>query len=417
MKPQSPNLVAKTRSRLKWRIALAGLFVASLLAAVGFGPVALHTYRLNRATKALRDYDLDAAADWLNLTVASRPDCPTTHYLLARLARRRGLISNARDSLQRAARLGFDPDRIQRERWLIHAQLGELSDAEPHLHDLLSNPRGDEAAICEAFVNGYLRNYRFGDALPMIDAWQTDLPGDAQAPFCRGLIWLHMKLTKKAAAEFEQALQLAPHRQDIRRSLAAALTDLHRYDEADRLFAECYADDPNDLNVLIGWANCRLALGDGERARELLEDAARLDGQSRGVLLLRGRLEIAAGHAEDAIPWLDAALEQNPRDPDVRYELGTALQMLGRLDEARRHLEFAQAATQALSQARELMGQIQENPRLVEPRYQVGTTLLEYGAVSDGLAWLNSVLQIDPTHEPTRQALAAHHAELHDGGQ
>lgn len=397
--------------RQAWRIrplVLGSLLALSLVGGVVLGPGALRRYQVNEAWKALRLYDLGEAERWIERAGGAGSSLTEVHFLRARVARRQGRIAEARLALEQAERWGGDPQRVELEQWLIAAQMGDLVQAEPHLKNFLATPEADGSAICEALVNGYLRNYRFGDALPLLAAWEADFPADSQAPFCRGLVWLHMKLTKKAAEEFQRAAALAPHRRDVRLAWAAALSDLHEYDQANELYADCYAEQPRDLSLLIGWANCSLALGQVDRVTQLLDEAAKLDTQALGVLLLQGRLAISQGRPAEAMAPLEAAWRQDPKHPDVRYELGTALQMQGRRDEAKPHLEYAQAATQALNQARLLMGQIQENPRLVEPRYEVGVTLLKYGVAEDGLAWLRSVLQIEPNHAQTLAAIEAH---------
>jgi tetratricopeptide (TPR) repeat protein len=404
----TPVTHARVPVRRTRAMVLGGLLLVTLLAGVMLGPAAVQRYCVNEAEKALQRHNLTLAEQWIERAGGAGTTHPDVHFWRARLARRQGRISEARLALEQVTRFGGDPVRVERENWLIAAQVGELVNEEARLQTLFTNPEGDEPAICEAFVNGYLRNYRFGDALPMLAAWEADFPEDSQAPFCRGLVWLHMKLTKKAAEQFQRAAELAPHRRDVRLAWAAALSDLHEYDAADRLYAACYAEQPRDLSLLVGWANCLLALGQMERVEKLLQEASGLDANSLQVLLLQGRVAISQGRPTDALQPLEVAERLDPRHPDVRYELGTALQMLARREEAKPHLEYAQAATLALNQARTWMGQIQENPRLVEPRYQVGLTLLQYGAAADGLAWLRSVLQLEPNHAQALAAIEAH---------
>jgi len=78
-----------------------------------------------------------------------------TYFLLARAYRRLGQMRKVRVFLRRAEALGGDLHRVERERWMMWAQLGELRKSEPHLSDLMIDSRGEGKDICEAYVQGY----------------------------------------------------------------------------------------------------------------------------------------------------------------------------------------------------------------------------------------------------------------------
>ena len=66
-----------------------------------------------------------------------------------------------------------------------------------------------------------------------------------------------------------------------------------------------------------------------------------------------------------------------------------------------------------MAQVQLLLEQLRTNPDRVDLRYDVGTKLLEYGTAGEGVAWLQSVLQHQPDHQPTHKALAEYY-EAHD---
>ena len=55
-------------------------------------------------------------------------------------------------------------------------------------------------------------------------------------------------------------------------------------------------------------------------------------------------------------------------------------------------------------------------PNETEPRYQMGLFMLQNGQEEEGLNLLNSVLLINPSHEPARAALAAYSQRSHSQG-
>ena len=103
----------------------------------------------------------------------------------------------------------------------------------------------------------------------------------------------------------------------------------------------------------LAWLAARGA-GEPPRARALL-DALELDADERtryerklarlddSVAAPRARAlaDLSAGRTEEARRQIESLLDENPRDPRLRYDLGRMLQMQGRLEEASPHLNAA----------------------------------------------------------------------------
>jgi Tfp pilus assembly protein PilF len=53
-----------------------------------------------------------------------------------------------------------------------------------------------------------------------------------------------------------------------------------------------------------------------------------------------------------------------------------------------------------------------DRPGDVEVRYDIGMTLLTYGSPEDGAKWLLTVLELQPDHKRTHQALAVYYESL-----
>jgi hypothetical protein len=52
---------------------------------------------------------------------------------------------------------------------------------------------------------------------------------------------------------------------------------------------------------------------------------------------------------------------------------------------------------------------VADQPDNLQLRYEIGAAHLRYGNTEDGMMWLQSVLNIDPKHQPTHLALAEYY--------
>lgn len=402
------------RQLLPWRVWLLIGFCVLLAIVFGSGP-ALRAYRLGQARRALLDYQLDRALDRLEAAARGSPDSPEIQFLLARTHRKLGNLDTARKHLKRAWELGYPKAAVEREQWMAMAQSGRLNEAEPKLKAHLAQSGEDVQEICEALVNGYLRNYNFVAARNWLDAWQADFPTAAQPHYCRGLIWQHIMSYEKADDELGKALELAPHRSDVRLELARTLAMQQKFEAAARHYRICSEQCPDDPQALSGLAQCLVQLGENDQALALYQQMDQrwpddVDGQ-----LGLAKLELDAGRPETALRRLRPLVQEHSHYKELRYVLATALRSAGESEEAKVHFEYVRKANDASARVRRLMEDVRAHPELVEPRYEIGSTLLEYGSPAEGAAWLRSVLELDPNHRPTHRTLAEYYAQQKNG--
>lgn len=395
--------------RIPRRTGLLVTIAVILLAVLAvFARPLLQQYRLSMARKCLRTYKVNQTLAWLEAAEAHDAE---VQFLMARAHRRQGAFDLCRKHLQKARRLGFPRQRLEREQWLALAQSGQMDEAEPHLDELLADPQGEVPEICDAYVAGYLRVYRFDPASKLLDAWQADFPKDPQPLFWRARICEHDLRENKAVPLYRDALKLAPYRTDVRYQLAWLLTKRHEFEEAERHLRQCAEEDVDNPDVLATWGNCLLEQGQTDRARQLFVQTREIDPNHFEALYGLGQLELRTGDKREALKWLQLASTQNPKHSRMRFALATALQATGKTEAAKEHFKFFTDAKQAIDEIDDLMIQVLENPDLVEPRYQIGSKMMQYMPSVQGAIWLQSVLQLDPSHARTHEALAAHYAQ------
>jgi tetratricopeptide (TPR) repeat protein len=93
--------------------------------------------------------------------------------------------------------------------------------------------------------------------------------------------------------------------------------------------------------------------GRPEKARPLLESAARANVVDPFLRLRQAELQEAEGHPEAALAVYEAILSAG-EDPEIHRRASTLADRLGRRDEARRHFEAADAAYLKATEAGEV---------------------------------------------------------------
>lgn len=354
---------------------------------------------------------LDQAAFWLNLWEISSWRSAELCLHKARLQRLQGQSDAARSKLELAKKYGAAEADLRTEEILMLAQGGQLSRVEQHLKSLLIEQRVGLQSVCEAYINGFLLNYRFGDAAGLLDVWEKDFPEAAQPKFVRGLIEEQLGNSAIAMESFQAALKLDPTRHDIRLRLAIALTRQHNYKQAVEYFKEIESRYAVSEEYLLHYATCLSEMGDQKAALPVLDRLLAQHPQHREANLLKARYHFANREYAEAKALLEKRLRQTERDYDYRYLMGLVLRAEGHTAEAAEHMAFVEKADAAMAKVRLAMDQTRDKPRRADTRFEIGSQLLELGFRNDGASWLRSVLEVDPAHLGSHRALEKYYRE------
>ena len=167
---------------------------------------------------------------------------------------------------------------------------------------------GDPRALARAMGDlGLLYfTYSFVGAAEVCFANARDLaPGDYRWPYLLGYLFKMEGRLAEAITALERARELAPE----------------------------------DLPSLLRLAKARLEQGETAAAGELFEHALELEPDSAPALDGLGRVAAATGDAATAAGYFEQVIEQQPFATSVHHALGLAYRKLGRMDDARSHLE------------------------------------------------------------------------------
>lgn len=111
--------------------------------------------------------------------------------------------------------------------------------------------------------------------------------------------------------------------------LGSALRSEGRLPEAEAVFLQGLSLDPNEPDLLIGYAHVCLAAGQAEKASALVERAASQAPESAVVSGARAQVAFALGKDRDMHRHSTEALSHDPEDPGARALHGTASMLTG----------------------------------------------------------------------------------------
>jgi len=387
-------------------LLVAGTVIGGI---AGWKPITIR-YGIAQARQALDRRDTAIALEWLTTNVRLDPGNPDTRFWLARTYRRMGRLNDARDQITQAWKLGYSVETLEREQWLALAQSGQIQEAEKHLPELLTDPGDDGREICEAYVAGYLLNYRLRRVFQLVDAWRRDYPTDPKPYVIQGRVFESHQNSKKAIENYRRALELDSTLTDTRLSLARLLVEVHQQEEASKQFQLCLADDPGSADARTGWSQCLSVMGEHKQARAILLGVLKRHPQHLQARIALGSLELSAGDPERALNCLQSAADDDPWDSSLRYALAQALQRLGRAEDAKPHFQFASGSQQAHARVQILVERLEDEPENPELRYEIGAVLSEFDP-QDSADWLRSAAELDPDHLRAHEALQQHYAQ------
>ncbi len=167
----------------------------------------------------------------------------------------------------------------------------------------------------------------------------------AQAMGDLGLLYFTYTFVAAAEVCFTNAQTLAPDDYRWPYLLGYLFNMEGRLPEAIAALGRSSELAPEDLPSLLRLAKARFEQGERDAAGELYRRALELDADSTPALDGLGRVAAAAGDAVAAAGYFEQVLDQQPFATSTHHALGLAYRKLGRLDEARNHLEQGGDAT------------------------------------------------------------------------
>jgi tetratricopeptide (TPR) repeat protein len=396
-------------------MVLAGLVLGLALA----GTQVWAWYHFRAAQEALRRYRLPEAQSHLGACLRFWPNHFQANLLTAQTARRLGDLEAAERQLARCQEIrGGFPEEIVIEQALLRTERGGMDATTSYLRPLVEANHPATPLILEAMARGYMKVYRFTDAGAVLQLWVERSPDDVQAHLLRGYVWEQLNLMQVAVSDYRRVVELDPDNEEGRLHLAALLLDLALPPEALEHLEYLIRKRPEDPDVLVRLARCRMARGQADEAGTLLEHVLQAHPRYRPALCARGELATQQNDPAEAEKWLREALALDPADFLTQYTLARSLRQRGKDDEARAVEERVAAMEKDINRmhaiVKEEIPRAPNDPVLLT---EVGTILLRAGSEREGLQWLHKALQNDPAFPAAHRALAVYFERRGDAAQ
>jgi predicted Zn-dependent protease len=244
------------------------------------------------------------AIDALKIAVAANPGDRNGRLMLGEALVETGEPAAAVEHLRAAAEMLADNPRVWFALGHAYEALGEPAAAEEAWNRLMALPSSLQSRVRAAEVHGSAEQWR------------------------------------EAAAEWQEALRLAPDKPKIRIGLAGAQVRVRNYHSAMEtlkpLINQESSQESAQAQFLYGAS--LLNLQQPAEAIPYLRAAMAGDASLESARAALGQALLQTGKAEEAIPWLAGAVSAD-RDGSVRFQLFRAYQLTHRDAEARRALD------------------------------------------------------------------------------
>lgn len=391
------------RRWLTWLIVLGCVLV-------GTGQLTFHV-SLWRARVAIEDRRHSAAERWLSVARLCWPANGEWHFLSVIVSRRSGEFERTKRELKNAFDLGWPSRELDRQQFLAYAQTGQFAQVRQHWSQLFQDAGSDGPELCRAYIDFLMTRFQLHEVAGIIDGWRSDFPDDPGPWVIEGMISANQLLWSAAESRFQKALELDPSLDDARFRLAETQIRQLKFSEAEsnlRLLAQ------QTPEVIASQAHCMSQQGRLAEALTSLQSAVKTYPKNIQVLAELGRLQLMAGDYSSALAALEEALKIQPENTEFRYAYAQALRNSGREQEAVEHFERVNEATKALKDLARLTRQVVSRPDDIEARFKVAEITWKWKSRQDGLAWLLSILDYEPTHRATHALLATHYSEVGD---
>lgn len=295
---------------------------------------------------------MEEAARDMRRSIAERGDYAPSHWRLGSYLFDLGRFDEARDAYQQATRI--DPEHLGGWTGLARTslQLGDTDQAIGILERILG-VRPDEPYSRRLLKRAYLQAGRSAEAAEVKvswrlksslgkDPWHREFRAYQERPVMeRALDDLQAGRPAQAVEALEEFIDEHPDDLNAASYLAWGYFQTNRHEDAWTLVEDALERDPENIAVLRISSRMHDAVGDLDRAAEVLARIVAIDPNDVDAWRKKGRLERRLGRHADAVTSLRKVLELDQRDPRILVGVGKSELELGRWRDAARTFDEA----------------------------------------------------------------------------
>jgi putative PEP-CTERM system TPR-repeat lipoprotein len=183
-----------------------------------------------------------------------------------------------------------------------------------------------------------MRQQQYAQARPFADAVVRLRPDDAASYTNLGRLELQQRNVDAARRNFQTALQKKPGDALATTSLALIEMSAQRTDAALAVLSESRKQDPKNIEPRVLETQILLLTGKVDDAEKLARDSLQLEPTDASLLAALGRVLSTKGQHSQALEVFERAVQKQPKNTALRFQLAIAQRMAGRNDDARQSL-------------------------------------------------------------------------------
>jgi Tfp pilus assembly protein PilF len=208
----------------------------------------------------------------------------------------------------------------------------------------LAAPAPAQDPDAEMSFNSGLNHLREGRPQMALEDFKKAVKGDPKSPYFQkglGLAYTQLGKYEDAVAAFRKALQINPYYVDVRNDLGTALILSGKRVEGKAEYLTAY-NDPTNPSPDMSARNLGQAYLEEKSFTEAANWFRSALNKNKSLVDAQGGLAdalVGQGKPEEAVPVLENALKEAPKDLGLMVALGDAYYRTGRFTEARARLE------------------------------------------------------------------------------
>ena len=310
---------------------------------------------------ALQRNDLAAAEENLTAAAKLQPDNARVWVALARTFWKREQPAKSDDAAAKAEKLGGSDPVVMSSLAILYADSGQIVKAADAQSQFAALAPTDAGALAKAeslyfqAAEPLLQQQKFGPAVEVLTRATSRVPNSAQLELALGVGYYGLRRFEDAAAAFL-------------RTIAIDATIERPYVFLGRFLGQIPSRLPEAIGVFIAFEKANPASPTGyllhakalnaqsvepETARQLLEKAIALDGREASAYFELGVALERLGRYDESLRAFLRAAELDPKDSAAHYRLSRLYDRLGRPEDARREREIHARLVAAEESARQ----------------------------------------------------------------
>lgn len=278
--------------------------------------------------------DKDQALKKIEQLVRLHPDLQDGISLLSAIYLGRGMTGRAISVLEKG--VDSNPKSVYLKMALSkqYAQEGEIAKAESLLNSIIQE-YPEKFSYRVALFSLFVSSSNNDKAEAVLRQSIKDNDEDAQRYLMLAEFLAKTHSIKESENQLVQAIEKRPDLTDLQYGLAELYKKTGRTKESIEVLEKIKKESRNDKDVVkstVAIANLYFDQKKYTKAIELIDEVRKESPNDYDALLLKGRIDLAYGNAEEAVNDLRTVYKSDPRNVDVTKYLATAHHMVGQDD-------------------------------------------------------------------------------------